>query len=478
MHEGVARAGAALDVGEALLPRSGELGRRERVVAEERDRLPALRRRPQLLPEPLDVADADQLLDRLRAGRGRPEARLLHRLAQLLVLDLLPGGLHVLEERRLGVARRRLGLLLEHLRLLARAALALVDLGEALAQLVVVARRRLLGGGLLAERRSPPAGLDQPPAAGAEAVAAGLGDDLGVLELGLGVEDGQEAAHDEVEDAGVVAGQLLARQLAGRDDRVVVVDLGVVHDPRERQHVEPGHVRRGLAHRRDARQAAGGRLERRDLVGREELRAGSRIGDDGAGRGALVQALGRGERPLRGEPVAAVRVALEARQVVEERRAGLALGALDGRDECRRAAGRGGHRLGDLPLGGAVLLALEPAPDIPARALEPEPGVDLEIGLGHERVDLDVAADDQRQRRRLHPAERDDAAQRRGPSRSRRGWRSSRPASRPRSASGPRRPAAPSPRRAGGSRIPRGSRPSSSTTPRGAGRAWTSWPRP
>src|SRR5690349_5550466 len=234
-HELIACAGAALDVREPLLPPAREVGRGEGVVAEERDRLPALRRGAELPSQPLDVADPQELLDRLGPGRRRAQAGLLHRLAELLVLDLLAGRLHVLEQRRLGVARRRLRLLLEHLGLLARPRLALVHLGQSLSRLVLVAGGgRLLGGGLLAERRRSPAGLDQAPAAGAEAMAAGLGDDLGVLEPGLGMEDRQEAADDEVEDARVVAGELPSRQLPGRDDRVVVVDLGVVHDPRER----------------------------------------------------------------------------------------------------------------------------------------------------------------------------------------------------------------------------------------------------
>jgi hypothetical protein len=192
-------------------------------------------------------------------------------------------------------------------------------------------------------------------------VPAGLGHDLGVLEAGLRVEHREEAAHDQVEDAGVVAGQLLPGQLAGGDDRVVVADLGVVHDARQRQHVEPGHVGGRGAHGADAGQAAGGRLERRDHVSREELRPRPRVGDDRAGGGALVEALRGGQRPLGREPVAAVRVALEARQVVEQRRAGLALAALDARDGRGRSAGSRGDRVGHLALGGAVLLPLEPA---------------------------------------------------------------------------------------------------------------------
>ena len=107
-----------LDLGQPLLPVAGQLGRRERVAC------PAARSwRPLVvaasaLPSALDVADAQQPLDRVGAGGGRAQAGLLHRLAQLLVLDLLAGRLHGAQQRCLGVAAGRLGLLLEHLGLL------------------------------------------------------------------------------------------------------------------------------------------------------------------------------------------------------------------------------------------------------------------------------------------------------------------------------------------------------------------------
>jgi len=100
--------------------------------------------RPQRAAQPFHVANAQELLDRLGPRRRGAEAGVLHRQAQLLVLDLLAGGLHVAEQRCLGVARRRLGLLLEHVGRLAGALLALVDLREHLAGFVLVALRLLL----------------------------------------------------------------------------------------------------------------------------------------------------------------------------------------------------------------------------------------------------------------------------------------------------------------------------------------------
>src|SRR5205085_11153033 len=111
LHKGVAVAGAVLDVAEPLLPVARQLGRGERVRLDHRHDLEALRRRLQVPAGALDVLSPDQRLDRLRPRRGGPETALLHRLAKLLVLDELAGGLHRREERRLRVARRRLRLL-------------------------------------------------------------------------------------------------------------------------------------------------------------------------------------------------------------------------------------------------------------------------------------------------------------------------------------------------------------------------------
>ena len=80
-----------------------------------------------------------------------------------------------------------------------------------------------------------PAGDEKHFAASAEDVLGAVdgdgGLDAGVLEDGLGMEDGEEATGDEVEDAQVVGAHLLERVSAARgDDGVVVGDLLVVDD--------------------------------------------------------------------------------------------------------------------------------------------------------------------------------------------------------------------------------------------------------
>ena len=196
----------------------------------------------------LDVADVDQPLDDRGARGRRADAGVLHRLAQLVVVDELAGGLHRRQQRRVGVAPRRLGLLLLRRRPRACATgLALLDLRQ---RLVACPRRRPGAGAVLEALAvdAAPARHDQHPAAGAEHVLRDRRLQARVLEHGLGMEDGEEAAHDHVVDALVVVGHLVDAVLGlGRDDRVVVGDLGVVDHAAERQRVQPGHVapRRG-----------------------------------------------------------------------------------------------------------------------------------------------------------------------------------------------------------------------------------------
>ena len=155
----------------------------------------------EVLADALHVLAADQGLDRLGAGRGRPEAALLHRLAELLVVDELARRLHRGEERRLGVARRRLRLLRLAGRRDAADALALLDRRELSALAVLLLR--LVGIRLEAVDAAPP-GLERDLAAGAEPLLLDHRDDGRPRVTGRRVEDGEEAAGDEVEDAALV----------------------------------------------------------------------------------------------------------------------------------------------------------------------------------------------------------------------------------------------------------------------------------
>ena len=145
---------------------------------------------------------ADQSLDRLGAGRGSPQAVLLHRLAQLLVVDQLARGLHRREQCRLGVPSRRarlLGLALGGDDLYLLPFLELWELG---------ALRVLLLGFPVRVRLdavdAAPSGLERHLAARAEALILDEGDDLGSRVAGRRVEDGEEPARDQVEDPALV----------------------------------------------------------------------------------------------------------------------------------------------------------------------------------------------------------------------------------------------------------------------------------
>src|SRR6185369_10999127 len=113
------------------------------------------------------------------------------------------------------------------------------------------------------------------------------------------------------------------------------------------------------------------------------------------------------QRAARREAEALVRLALERRQVVEQRRALLLLLPLDRLDDALLAL----HLRGDRrrPLGVAEdprLVALEPE----AGVGRVEGAVDEPVRLRREGLDLALALDHQRQGRRLDAAERDDAA--------------------------------------------------------------------
>ena len=93
---------ALLDQPEPVLPLAGQLGRGELVLAEQPDHLYALVGGHERAALPLDVGDVDQPLDDRGARGRRADAVVLHRLAQLEVVDVLAGRLH----RGRGATRR------------------------------------------------------------------------------------------------------------------------------------------------------------------------------------------------------------------------------------------------------------------------------------------------------------------------------------------------------------------------------------
>src|SRR4029077_1884573 len=82
-HERVTAAARALDVEQAVFPGAGQARAGELVLAEQVDDLDALAGRLQATAVAHDVADVDQALDDGCARGRRPDARVLHGLAQL-----------------------------------------------------------------------------------------------------------------------------------------------------------------------------------------------------------------------------------------------------------------------------------------------------------------------------------------------------------------------------------------------------------
>src|SRR5215210_4884712 len=172
-HELRPRVGALLDQGEAVLPLAGQRGGRQRVLSEQADHVETLLGGHQRATVALEVADRDQALDDGGAGRRRADSRVLHRLAQLIVVDQLARGLHGAEQRGVAVAARRLGLLRQGLDLADLGALALLELGQALLAPGVVLVAVALGalgtlGGLAVH--AAPARHEQDLSAGPEDV--------------------------------------------------------------------------------------------------------------------------------------------------------------------------------------------------------------------------------------------------------------------------------------------------------------------
>ena len=206
-----------------------------------------------------------------------------------------------------------------------------------------------------------PAGLDQHLAFGLERLAGDARDAGRDQILGRGKEHGEEAPHDHVVELLLGLVQVLGRG-ERRDDREVVRHLGVVEDALVGAHpLLLDHAPRERAVGVGFAQHLHRRLHGAQVV----LRQGARIG---AGIGQhlvlLVERLGERERRARREAEATVGLALQAGQVVEQRR-DLRRGLRLLGDLARLAVARRGDRLGaglvEQPLGtgvGVVVLLL------------------------------------------------------------------------------------------------------------------------
>ena len=225
------------------------------MLVEQADHVEALLGGDQRAAVALDVADVDQALDDRGARGRRADAGVLHRLAQLVVVDELARGLHRGQQRRVGVAARRLGDLLLRGDLARVDGLAALELRELLRAALVV-----VGGRLRARRRAPPRRrrrASRPRAARGRACGrrARRRSSPGACSRtrprdGRRRGSGGRPCRRSRRSSSDILSSLWSR--VGRDDRVVVGDLRVVDHAVGRQHVEPGHVRGRLARTRGA----------------------------------------------------------------------------------------------------------------------------------------------------------------------------------------------------------------------------------
>ncbi len=420
-HEGLALEAALLHLRELVLPVAGQLGRGQLLhaqAAQQRHQLEGLGGGDQLAALAQQVLLGEQAFDDGRARGRRAQALLGHGLAQLVVVDQLARAFHRRQQRRFGVARRRLGLQGLDVGVLGADQLARLHRHEHRA---AGARLGVLVGGFLAVDGLP-ARLDQHLAVGLERVGPGRrldgGDPRRDLEFGRREEHRQEALDDQVVELGLGLGQA-ARRLQRRDDGEVVRHLAVVEDPLGRLDValpqRGGRMRRQRLQRAGqvlAGEHLGGLLRHAQVVLGQVARVGTRVGQHLV---LLIQRLRQAQRGLGGEAEARVGLALQRGQVVQAG-AGLraGLGFLGHRR--RLALGGRGDRVGLGLRPDAVGALLGILGVLLERGVEPLALV--LAGLGVERAadlpvvarddvlaDLLLALHDDGQRGRLHAAD-------------------------------------------------------------------------
>ena len=399
-----------LHLRELELPFAGELRLGELLHAEtaqQRHELKRLRGRNQLAPLAEHVLLVQQAFDDRRARRGGAEPLLLHRIPQLVVFHQLAGAFHGAKQRRFRVAGGRPGL-------------------ESLGRDGFGGHRFTRGDrhqalrpfGILVLRFLPvdrePAGPDQHLALGLEAVIQRTRDPGRDQVFRRREEHRHEAARDEIVELLFGLREIL-RRLQRRNDREVIADLGVVEDPAARLDVAvvEGHPGVRLEVRHPAlREHLEGLLRHREIVLGQRPRIGARIRERLV---PLVQTLGDRQRPLGGKAKPAVGLALQRRQVEQERaglRGRLRLFGHDGRLAAHRIGnGRGFAFAPDaIGLHLAVVFVLLP------RRVEPlarvvagggaEAGVDLPVVAADELADAFLALHHHGERRRLHAPHR------------------------------------------------------------------------
>ena len=335
------------------------------------------------------------------SGRGT-QAFLAHGRPEFLVVDQFTGAFHDGQEGGFGEPRRRFGLQTADLD---RVGVDLFARGYG-------RETRAFGVlGFLAVDSQPP-GVEHDLALGLERLVFDPGDAGGNEKLRGGMEHGQKPFYDEVVEFVFDLGEVFGR-LDGGDDGEMVGNLGVIEDafagadPVFRQNpLGKGLVRSLLAERTEG--LAHGFLVILGQCAAIRPRVGDRLVP-------LIQRLGQLQSALRRKPEPPVGIALQARQIIEQRRRLRGrFGFLGDRPRLALALLPEAFGAGGVPepfrpsLGVPVLLAHEGLVE-PAAAIHPGRGgegrVDLPIVPGAERFDPFLALDHDGQGRGLDPAD-------------------------------------------------------------------------
>ena len=354
------------------------------------DELHALGRCNQIFAAAANIANLQQPLDD-RSARGRRAQRtVLHRLAQRLILDLTACMLHLAKQRSVVMLLGRLGLLFPGLCALAQSGITL----RKRRQLLLIFRFLFLFH-LLAVDFLPTL-LRNALAGGEKIILTHACHHAQRVILVIGIECRSQPARDHlIEIALIRRKRQLVRPLASGDDRVVIGELRIVKHARRHANAKG---KRLFADRLQIPGIGGKRLfHLAGHVPREIPAIRSGIGDQLM---VLVKLLRGGKRLFRREAKLPVCLALQGRQVVEQRRILRLLFPRRLRDDALLSL----DARCDLLRQFAAVDALFALGRYIRAMIGAKVRADGIIRLRNERIDLFSALDKHGKRRRLHTA--------------------------------------------------------------------------
>ena len=268
-----------------------------------------LRRGLQLTAVAMNVILVNQSFDNRRARRRRAEAFLAHRFAQFVVVHQFARTFHRRQQRRFGISCRRFRHVFLDLDGAGRHGFARFDRGKT---------GRFLRIRLFAIDREP-AWIDQYFAGALERFARHPGEAVGFQKFRGRIKNRQKPLCHQVVKFLLRLGQMFGSD-GGGDDGKVVRNLGVVENALVRMHPAafqdfPGKRPKPPQSFQHSERV----FDRSNIILRQGARIGTRIGQNFV---PFVKCLGEPQRVFGAEAKSRVRVALQTRQIIEQRREG------------------------------------------------------------------------------------------------------------------------------------------------------------